>query len=278
MTIRLAIPSKGRLHDPSMEILEAAGIRIEGAPDRQLIAGEADDRFEALFTRAKDIPEFVAHGAADAGITGRDIVAESGADVEELVDLGFGTCRLVVARPEDRDGGYEDGMRVATSFPNLTRRHFEDQGVEVEVVTVSGAAEATPHIGVADLIVDLTSTGTTLSRNRLEPVETILTSSARLICHPDRAGAVEELAFAVESVVRARDKKYLMADIPEDALDDVTELLPGLEGPTVVPIEKADWVAIQVVVDADEIHDKIHALEKLGAKGILVTPIERLVP
>lgn len=261
-----------------MELLEAAGIRIEGAPDRQLIAGEADDRVEALFTRAKDIPEFVAHGAADAGISGRDIVAESGADVEELVDLGFGTCRLVVAAPEGWDGDWEDGLRVATSFPDLTRQHFEDRGVDVEIVTVSGAAEATPHVGVADLIVDLTSTGTTLARNRLEVVEEILASSARLIADPDAVDEVEELAFAVRSVVRARDKKYLMADIPEAVLDDVAELLPGLEGPTVVPIEKPDWVAIQVVVDAGEIYEKIHALEKLGAKGILVTPIERLVP
>lgn len=278
MTIRLAIPSKGRLHDPTMQLLEDAGIHIQGAPKRQLIAGEAEDRVEALFTRAKDIPEFVAHGAADAGVSGHDIVAESGADVEELVDLGYGSCELVVAAPEGWDDGYEDGMRVATSFPELTRQHFDEAGVDVEVVTVSGAAEATPHIGVADLIVDLTSTGTTLARNRLEVVETILSSTARLVCRPDAVDEVEELAFAVESVVRARDKKYLMADIPEAVLDDVAELLPGLEGPTVVPISKPDWVAIQVVVDAAEVYEKIHALEKLGARGILVTPIERLVP
>lgn len=283
MTVRLAIPNKGRLHRKALEVLEAAGIDLRGDDDRRLYAESAEGRLRVLFARADDIAGFVSHGAADVGITGWDLVRESGADVEELVDLGFGSCRLVVAVPEDLEGPLEDGARVATSFPNLTRRHFEDRGRDVEIVQVSGAAEAAPHIGVADAIVDLTSSGRTLERNRLVPRETILESSARLVANPEalagsKARGIEDLAFAVESVIHARGKKYLMADVPEEVLDDVAELLPGIEGPTVVPIQTSDWVAIQVVVDESDVYDKIHALKKLGAKGILVTPIERLVP
>lgn len=283
MTVQIAIPSKGRLSEKAIDMLEAAGIELAGRPDRQLTTTAGDGRIEALFARAQDIPEFVAHGAADVGITGWDIVQESGVDVEELLDLGFGSCRLVVAVPEDAEDPLRDGVRVATSFPNLARRYFDEEGIDAEIVTVSGAAEATPHVGVADVIVDLTSTGRTLARNRLVVHDTILASSARLIANREAlSGAKEEpireIAFAVDSVLQARDKKYLMADVQEDRLDDVAELLPGIEGPTVVPVQKEGWVAIQVVVDADAVYEKIHALKKLGAKGILVTPIERLVP
>lgn len=283
MSLRIALPNKGRLSDRSIELLEAAGVRIDAGSDRRLFATGLGGRMKLLFARAQDIAAFVARGAADVGITGWDIVQEAEADVADLVDLGFGSCRLVVALPKDADGGLVDGMRVATSFPNLTRRFFDGKGLSVEVVPVSGAAEATPHLGVADAIVDLTSSGATLEMNRLEAVETILESSARLIANRDALSgpdgeAIRELAFALESVVRARGKKYLMADIPEDVLSDAAELLPGIEGPTVVPIEKDGWVAIQVVVDEGEVYDKIHALKKLGAKGILLVPIERLVP
>lgn len=283
ISLRIALPNKGRLSDRSVELLEAAGVRIDAGSDRRLFATGLGGRMKLLFARAQDIPAFVERGAADVGITGWDIVQESGADVEDLLDLGFGSCRLVLALPKDDDEGLRDGMRVATSFPNLTRAFFDDKGLSVEVVPVSGAAEATPHLGVADAIVDLTSSGATLEMNQLEPVETLLESSARLVANGDAlqgpdGEALRELAFALESVVAARGKKYLMADIPEDVLSDASELLPGIEGPTVVPIDKEGWVAIQVVVDEDDVYDKIHALKKLGAKGILVVPIERLVP
>ena len=286
--IRLALPNKGRLSDGARKLLKRAGLELENESERALQASLGSD-FHALFIRSRDIPEFVADGAADAGITGRDLVAELGRNLEELLDLDYGRCRLVVATRED--GGIdaiddlEENARVATAFPRLTQEFFAAGDRNVTLVPVSGAAEIAPHLGVADVIVDLASTGSTLKVNGLKEIATVLESTAVLVASPAAVGSaakgrgLRELVAALESVLRARDKRYLMANVPRHALDDVTRVLPGISGPTIVDIiGSGDLVAAHAVVDSREIYRVIAELKSLGATGILVTKIERLMP
>ncbi len=284
--LRIAIPNKGRLSDNALELFETAGLRPDFRADRALMA-RLGDAFQAIFVRAQDIPEFVADGAADLGITGSDLVEEANrAELTELLDLGFGRCRLVVAArdeaPVAAPGELPEGTRVATSFPGVARRYFEGLGTRIQVVPVSGAAEIAPHLGVADVIVDLVSTGSTLRVNGLREIGTILQSSARLVGNPDRLAASErqvtELVTALQSVLLARSKRYLMANVLRDSLDEVRKILPGISGPTIVDVlDQGRWVAAHAVVDADQVYQTIARLKELGAEGILVTRIERLM-
>lgn len=283
--LRVALPNKGRLADQALSLFERAGLAPEFRAERALQASLGDE-FRAIFVRAADIPEFVADGAAELGVTGADLVAESGRDVTELLDLRYGRCRLVVAAREENHlespADVPPGTRVATSFPRLAHAFFRELAVEVEIAPVSGAAEIAPHLGVADVIVDLTSTGSTLRVNGLREVATILRSSARLV---GNRGAVErarrevdDLVVALESVLRAERKRYLMANVPRDRLDEVKEILPGISGPTIVEIRDGGrWVAAHAVVEADDVYGTINRLKRIGAEGILVTRIERLV-
>ncbi|MFD1633554.1 ATP phosphoribosyltransferase [Haloplanus ruber] len=280
--MRIAVPNKGRLHDPSIDLLERAGLHLQGGADRKLYADTVDPDVTALFARAADIPEYVADGAAAVGITGLDQVRESGHDLTDLLDLEFGRCRLVVAAPED--GRIEtvadlDGGTVATEFPRITRDFFAEQGVDAEVVEVTGATELTPHVDMADAIVDITSTGTTLRVNRLTEIAEVLASSVRLVAHPDAVDneKVQQLVTAFESVLAAEDRRYLMLNVPEDRLDDVRDVLPGMGGPTVMDVAGTDDVAVHAVVEEQAVFGVINDLQAIGASDILVTEIERLV-
>ncbi|WP_144904768.1 ATP phosphoribosyltransferase [Halobellus captivus] len=280
--MRIAVPNKGRLHDPSVDLLERAGLHIESAADRKLYADTVDPDVSVLFARAADIPEYVWDGAAAVGITGRDQVVESGRDLVELVDLEFGRCRLVLAAPEDGDITDPDdvaGKSVATEFPQITREYLEREGIDADVVEVTGATELTPHVEMADAIVDITSTGTTLRMNRLAIVDDVLESSVRLYAHPDHADdpKVEQLVTAFKSVLAAENKRYVMMNAPRDRLDDVREVIPGLGGPTVMDVAGDDTVAVHVVVDERDVFEVVNDLKAVGASGILVTEIERLV-
>jgi ATP phosphoribosyltransferase len=287
--MRIAIPNKGRLSESTLEVFEQAGLKAEFRAERALVARLGQD-FQAIFVRAQDIPEFVADGAAEFGITGRDLVEESGREeVTELLDLGFGKCRLIVAvreeSPVTTPSDLPAGTRVATSFPGLAQRFFASLGIEIRIVPVSGAAEIAPHLGVADVIVDLASTGSTLQVNGLREIGTILSSSALLIGNraalevPTARKKQEELVTAVASVLRAKTKRYLMANVPRDRLEQVREILPGISGPTIVDVfDRGGWVAAHAVVDADQIYLTIARLKEVGAEGILVTRIERLMP
>jgi len=280
--MRIAVPNKGRLHDPSIDLLERAGLHLEGGADRKLYADTVDPDVTALFARAADIPEYVADGAAAVGITGLDQVRESGHDLVDLLDLEFGRCRLVVAAPED--GAIETvadlaGGTVATEFPRITRDFFADRGVDAEVVEVTGATELTPHVDMADAIVDITSTGTTLRVNRLAEIEEVLSSSARLFARPDVADdeKVQQLVTAFESVLAAEDRRYLMLNVPESRLDEVRDVLPGMGGPTVMDVAGSEDVAVHAVVEERAVFGVINDLKAMGASDILVTEIERLV-
>jgi ATP phosphoribosyltransferase len=281
--MRIAVPNKGRLHDPTMDLLERAGIHVVDGADRQLYADTVDPELTVLYARAADIPEYVADGAADLGITGLDQVREAGhGNVAELLDLEYGRCRLVVAAPEG-DGVESiadlEGKTVATEFPNVTYEFFADRGVEVDIVEVTGATELTPHVDMADAIVDITSTGTTLQVNRLEVVAEVLSSSVHLVAREDvrddpKTGQVRT---ALQSVVAAEDKRYLMMNVPEGKLDAVRDVIPGLGGPTVMDIDGKDKVAVHAVVDERDVFETISEVKSEGASGILVTEIERLV-
>ena len=286
--LRIALPNKGRLSQDARELFTDAGLEIRAAGPRALTASLGGE-FQALFVRAQDIPEFVADGAADAGVTGFDLIQESGRALDHLADLEFGRCRLAVAAKEDSGVvALEDiggGMRVATVFPRITRRFFAERGAEVEVVPVSGAAEIAPHIGIADVIVDLVSTGSTLRVNGLREIATVLESSSRLIstpavrADPARAQALDELVAALGSVLAARGKRYVMANVPRARLEEVKRVIPGLNGPTIIDImNSGEHVAVHSVVNAATIYRTIADLKALGAEGILVTRIERLMP
>lgn len=286
--IRIALPNKGRLADGARALLEQAGLEFDARGDRALQAALGED-FVALFVNARDIPEFVADGAADMGITGRDLVAEADRAVEVLLDLGFGRCRLAVAATEDSSIRTLDDLtrnaRIATVFPHATSAFFNTRNQPIVLVPISGAVENAPHLGVADLIVDLVSTGSTLKMNGLREVATILESTALLIAGPhllareDGARKARELTAALESVLRAQGKRYLMANVPRARLDAVKRILPGISGPTVIDVmDGGGFVAAHAVIERRDVYRIISELKGIGATGILVTTIERLMP
>ena len=287
MSLKLAVPNKGRLNERTMEILRQAGLEIENGSERKLYATVNHGDMSVLFLRAQDIVRFVHSGSVDMGITGWDIVLETDLEVEKMLDLDYGRCRLSVAAPEA--AGYRsakdipDGAKVATSFPHMAGKFFEGLGKKVDVITVSGAAEVTPHLGVADVIVDLVSSGSTLKTNKLVEVAVIAESQAVLVASKkglaSKGTEMRELASAIESVLAAEDKRYLMADVPVGILDEVRSFLPGVAGPTVMNIAgRKDIVAIHVVVDKSQIYDSVNRLKRIGAAGILIVPIDRMVP
>ncbi len=287
MSIKLAVPNKGRLNERSLEILKQAGLEIEDGGERKLYATIKNGDISVMFLRAQDIVRFVHKGAVDMGITGYDLVLESGLDVHKLLDMQFGRCRLSVAVPEGRGmdtvADIPDGSIVATSFPNMAHQFFEKNGKKVEVTTISGAAEVTPHLGVANLIVDLVSSGSTLKTNHLKEIAIIAESQAVMITSKEAMRAkkeeMEELAAAVKSVIDAEGKRYLMADVTVASLDEIRRFLPGIAGPTVMNIVgRSDVVAIHVVVDKSKIYESVNKLKRLGATGILIVPIDRMVP
>lgn len=286
MVLRIAVPNKGRLNERAVELLVKSGLDLGEGWGRKLYVKVLNKDIEVIFVRAQDIPTFISSGAVDIGITGQDQIANAGVDVEEILPLDFGHCRLSVAVPEScpyRDvKDIPDGSRVATSFVNITREFFESQGKDVKVIEVTGAAEIMPYMNVSDFIVDLVSSGSTLKTNRLVEIHPILYSQAVAIASKtsleNHRDEIYDITNAIKSVMNAESKKYLMADIPKDRLKDIQSMFPGLAGPTVMNIAgRDDMVAIHVVIDARDIYDAVNSLQKLGGKGILTLPIDRLV-
>lgn len=282
--LRLAIPNKGRLVEPTLALLHASGLMFE-EHDRSLVARVLNHPIDILFVRTGDVVEFVADGVADAGITGADVLAEADRNLIVLSPLGFGRCRLAAAVPADSP--FDDlaslaGLRVATSHPSITRRFFADQGIPVEVVALSGAVEVAPRLGLADAIVDLVSTGSTLAMNGLRAIGDILASEAILVAGPhavdDRRRDLDGIVTMLGSVIAARDRKYLMMNAPATHLAELSALLPGLESPSVIPLAHNGMIAIHAVVGADEVWGLLPRLKASGASGILVLPIEKILP
>lgn len=280
--MRIAVPNKGRLHQPTIDLLERAGLHLIDGADRKLYADTVDPDVTVLFARAADIPEYVADGAAELGITGLDMAEESGVNLTDLLDLGYGQCRLVLAAPEG--GSIEQvgdlaGGTVATEFPEIARSFFARRDVGPTITEVSGATELTPHVDIADAIIDITSTGTTLRMNQLAIIDEVLESSVRLFAREDTADdpKVEQITTAIQSVLTAEGKRYLMMNVPESKLADVKRVIPGLGGPTVMDVAGQDALAVHVVVDEDDVFETISKLRDQGASDILVTEIERLI-
>jgi ATP phosphoribosyltransferase len=286
MVVKIAVP-KGHLEETTIKLLQDAGVGVIGRNGRQLFAKTSDPEIELVFVRAEDIPDFVAGGSTDLGITGYDLMRESGGDVVELLDLSYGFTRMVVAASEKsgirtvRD--IKPGTRVATEFPAIVKQYFAEKKIKVELVDITGAAEISPLIGLADLIVDITSTGTTLREHGLKIIDTILESSARLIANRkslrENKAKIDDIVTAVSSVVKARGKKLVLMNVPEDKLEKIKQVMPGMAGPTVSRVEAAEpMLAVQAVVDEAEVYNVVKRAKLVGARDILVIPIERVLP
>jgi len=289
--IRIAIPNKGRLYEPTISIFKDAGLPISGgAESRKLFAKTTDPDILILFARAADIPEYVQDGAADVGVTGMDLITERGSRVEALLDLKFGKASLVLAVSEESNFQKAqdlEGKKIATEFPEITSQYFKKLGVNIDIIKVSGACEMTPHVGIADAIVDISSSGTTLMINHLKAIDTVFSSTVYLIANKESLEAKEkilDIKTALESVLNAKKRRYLMMNVPEASLNAVKEVLPGMSGPTVMKVEPGKFsggesiVAVHAVVDADLIFTLVNKLKKVGARDILVVPIERIMP
>ena len=284
--VRLAIPNKGRIAIPIIDLVEKSGLHLaETGEQRRLITKTLDPHVEILFARPVDIPEYVATGAADLGITGHDMVVERGSDVEELLDLQSGRAQLVLAVREDSvitQPKQLAGLKVATEFPTITRDYFKKHNIDVDIVLVGGACEATPYLGIADAIIDLSSSGTTLKTNRLRVIDEVLVTSTHLIANRESLRAkkekIDEIHLALESVIRARGQCYLMMNVKRTSLDAVRRILPGLSGPTIMDVASSEGlVAVHAVVNEERVYMLINQLKHAGAKDILVMAIQRMI-
>ena len=282
--LRLAIPNKGRLVEPTVRLLRDAGLVFE-ASERALVARVQNFDLDILFVRTNDIVEFINDGVAELGVTGLDLVAESGTDAPLIRKLGYGRCRLTLAVPNDspfRAAADLAGLRVATSHMSLTKRFFAERAIPVDVIPVSGAAEVAPRLGLAEAIVDLVSTGSTMVVNGLRPVEEVFASEAVLLANKaalaERPDVIDSINTMLSATLAARDRKYLMMNAPKSKLSELEGLLPGLESPSIIPLAHEGMIAIHSVVEADQVWSLLPRLKAAGASGILILPIEKLVP
>ncbi len=279
--LRMAIPNKGRLFEPTVGLLKEAGLSFE-VTERSLTSRVRNADIELLFVRTPDIPELVSDGVAQLGITGQDLLVESNLDLSTLIELGYGRCRVAAAvmnQSPIQSIEEFDGLRVATSHNSITNRYFAGLGLSVTVIPLRGSIEVAPRLGVADGIVDLVSTGSTLIMNGLREIGTLLESEAVLITRPEITnGSVARIATALRAVVTARSKRYVLLNASAESVEAISNLIPGLEAPTVVPLAEQGWVAIHSVVEASEIWSLLPRLEAAGAKGILVLPIDQVIP
>jgi len=280
----VAVPSKGRMAPPALELLAAAGLRFE-ASERALHVPCENAPVDLLLVRPHDIPEYVQDGVVHVGITGANLVAEAEAEVVELAMLGFARCTLEaavpVAAPQQVIADLA-GLRVATAYPVSTRAALEEAGVDAELVPISGSVEAAPRLGLSDAVVDLVSTGSTASVNGLRRIGRLLSSEAVLIAGRDAIAArrelVERLQLMLEGVVAARNRRYVMLNATEADLPAIRALLPGMGSPSVLPLAEEGQIAVHAAVEADQIWDLLPPLKAAGASSILVVPVERLLP
>ncbi len=286
MKIIIAVPSKGRISDPSVNILKKAGLGLKDSSNRKLFSSTYNENIDVMFARAADIPEFVEEGICDMGITGYDLIEEAGAEVEILTDLQFGATRLVLAAPESSDiqtkDDLKDGMTIATEFPNLTRRYLEENDLDIKIVKLTGSTEIAPFIGIADAITDLTSTGTTLNMNHLKIVDTILESSIKLVAnkesYKEKNNLVEAVSTSIKGVLEADRKKLVMMNVAKENLSKVQKVMPAMSGPTISEVlSQEETMAVQAVVKEDEVFELVNKLRNAGARDILVVPIERII-
>lgn len=281
--LRIAIQSKGRLYEESINLLKNIGIEVD-APKRKLLSRSQTFPIEALYLRDDDIPQVVAGGTATLGIVGRNEVEERGADVSILCPLGFGACRLSLAVPkgEKYDGlSWFNGRKIATSYPEILRRFLSEKQITATVEEITGSVEIAPAIGIADAIFDIVSSGSTLIANGLVEVETVMESEAVLIARkqldPEEQSLIDELLFRVESEAMSRGKKYLLMNLPRSSMEEAIRILPAMRSPTVMPLASENWCSLHSVIDAADLWTKVHQLKAIGAEGILVMDVDKII-
>lgn len=281
--IRIAIQSKGRLNEQSVDLLQDAGLNINDQKRKFL---DRVDNFpiEILYLRDDDIPEVVADGSADIGIVGYNEVVETGAAVDVVRQLGFGGCRISLAIPkadEYTSPQYFQGKSIATSYPNILRRFLAEQGVEASVRVIKGSVEIAPAAGIADAIFDIVSSGGTLVSNGLKEVERVIHSEAVLIANPnlspEKQAILDSLLFRIDAVTNSRGKKYILMNLPADKVNEAIAILPAMRSPSVMPLADSAWCSLHSVVKASELWDKIERLKQIGAEGILVLDLDKVI-
>ena len=282
--MRIAIQSKGRLNEESLALLNEIGIEVDSSK-RKYLTKACNFPVELLNLRDDDIPSVVANGSATLGIVGLNEVEEKGCDVEIVDRLGFGACRLCLAIPKTEiynGPEYFRGNRIATSYPNILKRFLDSKGVKAEVEVITGSVEIAPAAGIADAIFDIVSSGSTLVANSLKEVETVLESEAVLICRKDISvedrQILEEIRFRMDSAKISRGKKYILMNIPESSLEEAVKILPAMRSPTVMPLAAKGWCSLHSVVDNDKLWEKVRQLKAIGAEGILVLNVDKIIP
>lgn len=281
--LRIAVQAKGRLYDETMSFLSESDIKLN-ATKRTLLVQSSNFPIEVLFLRDDDIPQTVATGVADIGIVGENEFVEKSEDAEIIKRLGFSKCRLSLAMPKDvAYSGIEwfEGKKIATSYPGILSRYLKEQHVNAEIHVITGSVEVSPGIGLADAIFDIVSSGSTLVSNRLKEVEVVMNSEALLIGNKhlsdEKKEILAELLFRMDAVRTAEDKKYVLMNAPKDKLEEIISVLPGMKSPTVMPLAQEGWCSVHTVLDEKCFWDIIGKLKALGAEGILVLPIEKMI-
>lgn len=281
--IRIAVQSKGRLFDDTMNLLSEADIKIRSTK-RTLLVQSTNFPLEILYLRDDDIPQSVATGVADIGIVGENEYAEKKEDAEIISRLGFSKCRLSLAIPKNTEyNGIEwfNGKKIATSYPNILRQFLDKKNIQAEIHVITGSVEISPGIGLADAIFDIVSSGSTLVSNNLKEVEVIMQSEAIMIASKnldsEKKAILKEMLFRFEAVMNASDKKYVRMNAPKKNLDNIIKVLPGLKSPTIIPLADDEWCSVHTVLDEKRFWEIIGKLKEMGAQGILVTPIEKMI-
>jgi len=281
--IRIAIQKSGRLNDDSLRILKDCGISIDNGKD-QLKASSRNFPMEVFYLRNGDIPQYLKDGVVDIAIIGENVLIEKGEDIAVVEKLGFSKCKVSLAIPKSIEYNSEkdfEGKRIATSYPNTVKNYLKDKGVNADLHIINGSVEIAPNIGLADGICDIVSSGSTLFKNNLKEVEVILKSEAVLAVSPkiseERNQILKKLQFRIQSVLEARQSKYILMNAPSDKLEAIIKLLPGMRSPTVLPLAEEGWSSVHTVINKDKFWEVIDELKQAGAEGILVCPIEKMV-
>lgn len=281
--LNIAVQKSGRLLDGSLALLKECGIKVP-SPKGQLKASVSNFPMDLLFLRNSDIPQYVADGIADIAIVGENVLIEQNPDVTIVRKLGFSKCKVSLAAPKNSEiKSVKDfeGKKIATSYPNTLKKYLEKHGVNAEIHTISGSVEIAPTIGLADGICDIVSTGNTLFMNGLKEVETMFNSEAVLIANNkvngDKKKTIEQLKFRLESVLAAKNNKYVLLNCKEEDLNKISNILPGIKSPTVMPLAEKGWISVHSVINENKFWDNIDDLRSAGAEGILIVPIEKMI-
>jgi len=282
-TLRIAIQKSGRLNEDSLRMIKDCGISIDNGKD-QLKASARNFPLEVFYLRNGDIPQYLRDGVVDIAIIGENVLIEKGEDISFVERLGFSKCKVSLAVPKDVDYpgmAYFSNRRIATSYPNTVKKYLSENGIEPEIHLINGSVEIAPNIGLADGICDIVSSGSTLFKNNLKEVEVLLTSEAVLAVSPmisDAAQTIlDKLQFRIKSVLKGRNSKYVLLNAPNDKLEAIINVLPGMRSPTVLPLAQEGWSSVHSVIDKNQFWEIIDELKEKGAEGILVCPIEKMV-